>query len=268
MATAASQPDSSAAPAPIPTLHHLSSSQSQRVLWALEELSLAHGQPYILKTYQRIKARAPPELQKIFPLGKSPILEIEGVEDFRPQNMVVVADGQGEKKKRTVVTESRLILQYIADHYSRGIWVPDAEDRDRDTYFQEFANCTLAPTVSRTMSFDIVAAHAPLLLRLFIGGILRRIARMFEKDLTAPFALMEATLSSSEKEGKPWFSGSKLGLADFCLSWPMDMAEQRGYFRPEKYPRLAAWLERVHGREAYKNAREKGGSYDLVDFDF
>ncbi|KAL1969893.1 hypothetical protein VTN77DRAFT_7402 [Rasamsonia byssochlamydoides] len=249
------QPDSR----PAPTLHHLSSSQSFRILWALEELSIAHGQPYALKTYKREKGRAPAALQKIFPLGKSPILEIKGIDDFRPQNMPVP-----NGKKRTIVTESRLILQYLADHYSHGIWRPSSDDRDRDLYWQEFANCTLAPIVDRILCFDLVPPHTSWLIRPLMWAIFGPIARLFEKDLAAPFALMETALSTE----KPWFAGSKLGLADFCLSWPIDVASQRGYFRPERYPKVAEWLERVHGREAYRRAIAKGGSYDLVTFDF
>ena len=53
------------------TLHHLNDSRSQRILWLLEEL----GTPYELVRYQRAQTRlAPPELEKIHPLGKSPVI--------------------------------------------------------------------------------------------------------------------------------------------------------------------------------------------------
>ena len=53
-------------------VHHLNNSRSQRVLWLLEELGLA----YDIKRYQRDKKTmlAPPELRKVHPLGKSPVL--------------------------------------------------------------------------------------------------------------------------------------------------------------------------------------------------
>jgi glutathione S-transferase len=245
-------------PTPVPTLHHLSSAQSLRILWALEELSIAHGQPYTLKTNKREKGRAPAELKKIFPLGRSPILEIEGVDDFRPQNMPI-----NDNEKRTVVTEGRLILQYLADHYSRGIWQPAPDDQDRDIYWQEFANCTLAPMMDRTMMVEIIPRQSPFLIRPLMGAIFYPLQRIMRKDHPLHFAFMEAALSDE----KPWFSGAKLGLADFCLSWPMDNAEQREYFDPKDYPKLAGWLKRVHEREAYRQARAKGGSYDLVNFD-
>ena len=57
---------------------------------------------------------------------------------------------------------------------------------------------------------------------------------------------MENALS----EERPWFAGEKVGLADFLLSFPMDMAEQRKYLDAGKYPRVVGWLKRVHERPA------------------
>ena len=55
------------------TVHHLENSRSQRVLWLLEELGL----PYEVRRYERNKKTmlAPPELRKVHPLGKSPVIE-------------------------------------------------------------------------------------------------------------------------------------------------------------------------------------------------
>ena len=54
------------------TVHHLNNSRSQRVLWLLEELGL----PYDIKKYERDPKTmlAPPELEHVHPLGKSPVI--------------------------------------------------------------------------------------------------------------------------------------------------------------------------------------------------
>ena len=54
------------------TVHHLNNSRSQRILWLLEELGL----PYEIKRYERDAKTmlAPPELLKVHPLGKSPVI--------------------------------------------------------------------------------------------------------------------------------------------------------------------------------------------------
>ena len=57
-------------------VHHLNNSRSQRILWLLEELGL----PYEILKYQRdaVTNLAPPELEAVHPLGKSPMLELDG----------------------------------------------------------------------------------------------------------------------------------------------------------------------------------------------
>src|SRR5690348_1128722 len=57
-------------------VHHLENSRSQRVLWLLEELGL----PYEVRRYERNAKTmlAPPELRRVHPLGKSPVIEDEG----------------------------------------------------------------------------------------------------------------------------------------------------------------------------------------------
>ena len=58
-------------------VHHLQNSRSQRVLWLLEELGLA----YEVRRYERDRKSmlAPPELRRVHPLGKSPVIEDGGL---------------------------------------------------------------------------------------------------------------------------------------------------------------------------------------------
>ncbi|OKL57295.1 hypothetical protein UA08_07515 [Talaromyces atroroseus] len=245
---------------PAPTLYHLSSSQSMRILWALEELSLSRGLEYNVKHHRRERGRAPAVLQETFPLGKSPILEIPGVQLFRPLPFIYNKNDSPD----TIITESRLILQLLSDHYSAGEWMPTSdEDQDRNLYFQEFANTTLSPIVDRILYFQIIPPNAPWIVRPLMYAIFNPIVKIFVHDVDAPFALMERALSDE----KPWFAGANLGLADFSMSWPLDSASQRGLFDERKYPKVADWLKRVHDRPAYQSAIKKGTPYDLVRFE-
>ena len=83
------------------TLHHLNNSRSQRVLWLLEELGL----PYEVKRYQRDAKTmlAPPELLRVHPLGKSPVIT------------------EGE----VTVAESGAIVEYLLDTHGQGRLRPD-----------------------------------------------------------------------------------------------------------------------------------------------
>ena len=57
-------------------LHHLNQSRSLRTLWLLEEL----GVPYEVVSHQRDPKTnlAPDSLKAVHPLGKSPVIEMDG----------------------------------------------------------------------------------------------------------------------------------------------------------------------------------------------
>ena len=101
---------------------------SLRVLCALEELSEAQNLQYRLKNYPRDGNGYP--TKEVSPLGKSPVFCV------------------GPKPEQAL-SEARLILQYLSDTYSNGMWEPSTEDRTRDAFFQEFANSSLLAKVSR-----------------------------------------------------------------------------------------------------------------------
>ena len=93
-------------------VHHLNDSRSQRILWLLEELGL----PYEIARYDRDATTrlAPPELQAVHPLGKSPVVTDEG---------------------RTI-NESGAIIDYIVRRHANGRLAPDPASADYDTYQQ------------------------------------------------------------------------------------------------------------------------------------
>lgn len=84
------------------TTLRLDHSRSQRILWLLEELKL----PYELELFHRDKKTmlAPPELEQVHPLGKSPVITItpEGAE------------------KPFVLAESGFITQYLTENTPEG----------------------------------------------------------------------------------------------------------------------------------------------------
>jgi glutathione S-transferase len=89
------------------TLHHLSNSRSQKIVWLLEELGLQ----YELISYQRDPETqmGPPALKALHPLGKSPVLE---------------DDGQ-------LLCESGAITQYLLSRYGEGRLAPDPAGSDQ-----------------------------------------------------------------------------------------------------------------------------------------
>ena len=62
-----------------------------------------------------------------------------------------------------------------------------------------------------------------------------------------------------ELEGRQFFVGSDLTAADIQLSFPIQAA--RMLHGLGRQPNLAAFLDRIHARPAYRRALERGGPY-------
>lgn len=136
------------------------------------------------------------------------------------------------------MTEARLILQFISDHYTDGVWVLESdEDKARTTFFQEFANSSSLTKVDNVVKFEVVPTMLFFPLRQLTLLMALPIRNHFVTDLTIIHQIPEDALS----EERLWFSGKKLGLADFNMVFPMDEAIGRGYIELEKYPKLAKW---------------------------
>ena len=111
-------------------LHHLNASRSFRILWLLEEIN----QPYELKSYFRDKTTnlAPQELKNIHPLGKSPVIELNGkvivesgaiveilIEKFAPQLMPVKdSDSYLDYLQWVHFSESSAMVPYLLNIFN------------------------------------------------------------------------------------------------------------------------------------------------------
>lgn len=224
------------------TVHHLENSRSQRVLWLLEELGL----PYRVQRYARNPKTllAPPELAKVHPLGKSP----------------VITEGSG--KNATTVAESGAIVEYLIDVHGQGRLRPAAgtPEQRRYTYWLHFAEGSLMPPLLMKLVFDKVR-EAPV--PFFIKPVVRGIADKVDASFTNPnlkrlMAFMEAELAT-----RPWFAGDEFTAADVQMSYPLEAAAARAGL-DKGYPKLTDWLQRIHARPAYIKALEAGGPYDVV----
>ena len=237
----------------IPTVYNMSSSKAREVLWALEELADT-GIKYKVVNVRRRGANTYQILKSQFPLGKSPTVTLE---HFGGNSEVIY------QILPNVLTEARLILQFISDHYTSGIWIPESEeDKARDIFFQEFANGSFLAKVDNIVTFEVIPTMLFFPLRQLTLLMVLPIRNHFMNDLTIVYQMLEDALS----EERPWFSGKKVGLADFNMIFPMDMAVARGYIQLHKYPKLAKWHDTVINRAAYKRALEKGGVYELATF--
>jgi len=220
------------------TVHHLNNSRSQRVLWLLEELGLE----YEIVRYERNPKTmlAPPELKAIHPLGKSP----------------VVVDGDA------VLAESGAVIEYLLEKYGDGRLKPAAgtQDKLRWTYFLHYAEGSMMAPLLMKLVFDRVeTSPAPF----FVKPIARGIAKKVKGSYIQPQIDQHLKFLEAELVQRDWFAGADFSAADIQMSFPLEAAAARGGL-DSAYPRLTAFLTRIHARPAYQRALDRGGPYQLL----
>jgi len=216
------------------TVHHLEDSRSQRVLWLLEELGL----DYQVKRYERDRktSLAPPELKAVHPLGKSPVITDDDL----------------------VVAETGAIIEYVLDKYGKGRLAPPvgSPERLRYTYWMHAAEGTVMPLLVMALIFGRIETDTP--------WFLRPIAKVISSQVRSAYLgpNLEANLANIEAElGRgTWFAGDEFTAADVQMSFPLEAAATR-IEMGSKYPKIEAFLARIHQRPAYKTALAKGGPY-------
>jgi glutathione S-transferase len=178
--------------------------------------------PYELVAYQRDAQTnlAPESLKKIHPLGKSPVLR----------------DGS------QVVNESGAILEYVVRRYGKGRLAPAESSPDWPRYVQ-------------FLHYAEGSAMLPLMLKLYVsrlGDAGAPLAPRITSEIENHFGYLEGELAGSD-----FFVGNDLTAADINLTFAIQAVKLLHGLA--KFPRLAAFLERVQARPAYRRALQRGG---------
>ena len=199
------------------TVHHLNRSRSHRILWLFEELEL----DYQVIHYERDPRThlAPPELKKIHPLGKSPVIEMDG----------------------EVIAESGAIVELICTRFAPQM-IPL-----RPT--PEFIHHT------QLMHFAEGSAMGPILLNLYVNSLGEAGAPLhprIQQQLEDHFSYMNSQLRPSGH-----FVLDQLSAVDILFSFPAEIAIGLG--GAQKYQGLANFVEKIQARPAYHRAYVRGG---------
>jgi len=219
-------------------VHHLNNSRSQRLLWLLEELGLE----YEIRRYQRDPQTmlAPASLREVHPLGKSPVM----------------TDGDA------TLAESGAIMEYLIERYGGGRLIPPAgtTERLRYTYWMHFAEGSAMPPLVMKLIFDrMEKGPMPFFVRPVARGIAGRVKKGFiQPNINRQLDFMEAELSKSA-----WFAGGEFTAADIQMSFPLEAAAARAGLDASR-PKLMEFLGRIHAREPYRAALERGGEFKLL----
>ncbi|MCP4026720.1 MAG: glutathione S-transferase, partial [Sphingomonas sp.] len=167
---------------------------------------------------------APPELKRIHPLGKSPVLEDTELGD--------------------VIVETGAIVEYLVERGDGRLGPPAHRDGVlRYRQFLHYAEGSMMP---------------PLLVLLVVNRIPllgKTAAKRIQPMIDVHLDYVEAELSS-----RPWFAGDTITGADIMMSFPLEAARSRAGLDASR-PATIAWLDKIHARPAYQAALAKGGPY-------
>lgn len=209
------------------TVHHLEFSRSLRVLWLLEELELE----YAIKSYARTEAyRAPPELAAVHPLGRAPIVEVDG-RTLAESGAILEYFAEREGKLRPQGPEARLDYRFFL-HYAEGSAMP--------------------PLLVQLLVEKIRTAPVPF----FIRPVVRKIADQLHSNYSGPAIDLHFGFVDDILGTRPFFAGAEFTAADIQMFYAVEAALTRGKGR---WPHIQAWRTRVEERPAYRRAAAKGG---------
>ena len=200
------------------TLHHLRIGRSIFTVWLLEEV----GVDYQLKVYHRDPEtmRAPASLRDVHPLGKSPVIEADGL----------------------VLSESGAITNYVLERF-------DPEHK----FSPESKNIEAWATYNQWLAYAEGSVFAPLLLKMLVlrSGV--------DHPVITPFSDAEIKLHfghiTQQLGAQPFILGDSISGADFGITYMISMGERLGVLND--YPELEAYLQRMTSRDAFKRAVEK-----------
>jgi len=201
------------------TIHHLGRSQSERIVWLCEELSI----PYELKRYDRRTDNklAPPEYKALHPMGIAPVM----------------SDGD------LVLGESGAIVEYILQTYGGGRLVLKRGDRGFSDYLYwfHFANGTLQATVGRVMALERVDPSEKNVPLQAANDRFRLMLVMLEQRLSAV----------------PYLAGAEFTAADIMSVFSLTTMRLFKPFDLSAYPNILAYLQRIGARDGYRRAMAK-----------
>lgn len=196
-------------------LHHLRIGRSIFTVWQLEEL----GAEYELEVYTRDPKtmRAPQSLQQIHPLGKSPVIDDDGL----------------------VLAESSAITSYLLEKFDKeNRLAPARADLENWARFTQW------------LHYPEGSVFLPLLVKMLLMRS-DQAQPIFEgysqKEIQLHFEYIAKQLGDSA-----YILGAEFTAADFGVAYVVSLAQRLGQL--EAWPTLSAYLARTQGRPAYLRA--------------
>ncbi|KAI5242743.1 hypothetical protein E4T42_07571 [Aureobasidium subglaciale] len=245
------------------TLYWLDKSRAQRFIWLLEECNVDYNIEIFKRTPEML---APPELKKVHPLGKSPVIGIH-------------APGKTEP---TILAESGFITEYLTEHfaphlapkrYEEGKEGPGLETEEwlRYRFFMHYAEGSLMALMVTNLIFSMLKGDKiPFFLRPVTGAIAGRVdAAYFKPNFKTHFDFLEQQLATAPNGGG-FLCGKDLTAADILMSFPMQAGQKRlKMINATAYPKLNEYVNKLDSMPGYKRSierieKESGESYTVM----
>ena len=201
------------------TIHHLGVSQSDRIVWLMEELGL----PYKLVWYSRgADGLQPPEYVRLHPASTAPVVEDDG----------------------RVLSESAAILEYICHRYGGGRFTvatsgPNYFDY---SYWMHFNNNVQGLFFAKLAAGAQGAADANPVL-----AFIRRRENGYHRYL-------DQRLGES-----PYLAGPEFTCADIMVTFNLTSLSRFGGRTIDDLPNVQAYVQRIGARPAYQKAMKIAG---------
>lgn len=201
------------------TIHHLGVSQSDRIVWLMEELAL----PYRLKWYDRgADGLMPPEYRALHPAATAPVIEEDG----------------------RMLAESAAICEYVSQRYAGGRLsvAPDRANYFDYLYFMHWNNNV------QGMFFAKLGAGAAL------KDAANPVAGVIKRREDGYYRVLEQQLAKN-----PFVAGSDFSCADIMVTFNLTSLSRFGGRTIDDLPNVQAYVARIAQRPAYVKAMKIAG---------
>lgn len=202
------------------TIHHLGVSQSDRIVWLMEELGL----PYELKWYDRKEDNLlPDEYLALHPAAMAPVIQ----------------DGD------TVLTESGAITEYICHRYAGGRMTvgPDQPNYAEYLYWMHFNNNVLGIYLAKAALAERADDAPPTTVSTAVNRRQEQYFRYLDQRLGA----------------SPYLAGPELTCADIMVTFNLTELPLFGGRTIDDLPNVQAYVARIEARPAYQKAMAIAG---------
>jgi glutathione S-transferase len=202
------------------TIHHLGVSQSDRIVWLMEELKL----PYRLEWYDRgPDGLLPPAYLTLHPAATAP----------------VITDGD------LVLPESAAIVEYISHRYGEGRLsvAPERPNYPDYLYWMHFNNNV------QGLFFAGLASRAQ-----GAGDAKNPVLGFIERRESGYYRHLDQRLGES-----PYLAGPDFTCADLMVTFNLTTLSRLGGRSIDDLPHVAPYLERITRRPAYMRAMSIAG---------